>query len=206
LKLKKLLNSEKTWYLYIVYFAIAVIAHQLILYYDILWEKTGWDELSNQTTLIIEIAIGVIITITVTAYSRNSQKKVNEILIDLKQEKQKRKYFALSRLRIDVNQIIHYLQKMEEMLDDSEKNYSDAQILSCLSNSKAQIRDIEDILKISSSDVNPSLSNTLRKRCDFLQIYHDTYQLRKTIGPKQVGLLNTFEKSFMEISDNFHDA
>ncbi len=161
---------------------------------------------SMAVTLVIPGALAVIIW----RYSHYKNEETAKMIEDiqnlsksLKQEKQNRRFFALSRLRINVNQIIHYLQDMEKKLTNSK--YTDSEIVSCLQNAKANIRDIEDISKIAASDIEPSLSNTLRKRCDFLNLYCTTYKVHDTIGPKRAGLLDAFEKSFLDVSSNFHN-
>lgn len=180
------------WIILILNFVKINLGHEV-------FDNTG--DFTNSGAVVVEVGIAITITLVVHFYAQNSQKKINEIIIDLRQERERRRTYALSRLRLLVNQIIHYLQDMEKRLDD---NSTDNVIFSCLQNSKAQINEIENILRISSSDIDLSLSNTLRKRCEFLNFYYSTYKIRETIGPSKVGLLTTFGESFMEISSSFY--
>lgn len=197
---------------YVVIAAIVVIG---ILQFELSYFENDINgdfvDIRNWISMVVTLVIPGALALILWRYSDYKNKESTKMIKDvqnltreIKQEKQNRKFFALSRLRINVKQIIHYLQEIETRWNDQTS--TDSQILGCLHNAKAQIRDIENISKIASSDLDPALTNTLRKRCDFLELYSSTYQIGKHERPSKSELLPGFEKSLKEISSNFSNV
>lgn len=167
--------------------------------FDLRADDIELQRLTNILFTLLPVGIASIISTLIHHKSTKQQKLMHQIIMESHEEKQRRKEHVLLALRIEVNEIIHQLQRMESLL--SSKDSDDGEIIGCLQNANRAGYRIGAIRSF--PDIEPSLSMSLKKKCDFLELYSSTYNVRKTLGPKRVGLLGTFEKSFMEISNNF---
>lgn len=67
--------------LYIGYLVIGIFTTLFMWYYEALWKAAGWQELSNQSAIIISAGVNAAVTITVIVYSNiQNAKKTNEFI------------------------------------------------------------------------------------------------------------------------------